>query len=203
MALVAGTRAPLTRERILEAAETLFLARGFAGTAVDDVCTAADSSKGSFYHHFESKEALALAVLDAYYARGLTRLMSGPFHREADPIKRCLAFLRHAEDISVEVWSEGCILGSFAADLADSSPRVHGAVANRLKNLAAALAPLFAAALAQQSARPRRPTADDLAHQFLAVVEGAIVLAKAHRQPPRIAAGIRSYRQVLEGFMTA
>ena len=59
-------RSEETRARILEAAIKQFSNRGFAAASVDDICTEAGVSKGAFYHHFETKQALFLALLDSW-----------------------------------------------------------------------------------------------------------------------------------------
>jgi len=50
------------RDRLLKAAKVLFLLRGLIAVTVDDVCLAADVSKGGFYHHFPDKESPFLEV---------------------------------------------------------------------------------------------------------------------------------------------
>lgn len=177
------------------------LSRGYPSTTVDEICDAADVSKGSFYHYFDSKEDLGLAVLGAYYSRGIARLKDGPFQEERDPVRRCLALLDHAEAIAEEVWADGCVLGSFAIDLADTSPRIHGAVSRHLSSLAKELAQVFREALERAPRRAAALSAEALAEQFLAAVEGAIVLSKAHDDPGRIPAGIRTFRRLLEAWL--
>jgi AcrR family transcriptional regulator len=59
-------RSEETRAKILESAIKLFSARGFNAASVDDICRDAGISKGAFYHHFESKQALFLALLDGW-----------------------------------------------------------------------------------------------------------------------------------------
>ncbi|HRQ22849.1 MAG TPA: helix-turn-helix domain-containing protein, partial [Anaerolineales bacterium] len=59
-------RSEETRSRIIESAIKLFSARGFNAASVDDICKEAGISKGAFYHHFESKQALFLALLDGW-----------------------------------------------------------------------------------------------------------------------------------------
>lgn len=59
-------RSEETRARILEASIKLFSNRGYNAASVDDICAEAGVSKGAFYHHFESKQALFLALLDSW-----------------------------------------------------------------------------------------------------------------------------------------
>jgi AcrR family transcriptional regulator len=55
-----------TRERLLRAAVDLYSAKGFSGASVDDVVRRAGVTKGAFYHHFESKAHLILAIHDRF-----------------------------------------------------------------------------------------------------------------------------------------
>src|SRR5512135_1945561 len=59
-------RSEETRSRILDAAIKLFSSRGYNQASVDDICREAGISKGAFYHHFKSKQALFLALLDGW-----------------------------------------------------------------------------------------------------------------------------------------
>jgi len=59
-------RSEETRSKIIESAVKLFSTRGFNAASVDDICKDAGISKGAFYHHFESKQALFLALLDGW-----------------------------------------------------------------------------------------------------------------------------------------
>ena len=59
-------RSEETRTKIMEAAVKLFSTRGFNTASVDEICEEARISKGAFYHHFESKQALFLALLDGW-----------------------------------------------------------------------------------------------------------------------------------------
>ncbi len=55
-----------TRDRLINSARYLFWERGFAGTSMADLLAHADVNSGSFYHFFESKEALLREVLEGY-----------------------------------------------------------------------------------------------------------------------------------------
>ncbi len=59
-------RSENTRAKLLASALKQFAARGYEATSVDDICRGADVSKGAFYHHFESKQALFLDLMNSW-----------------------------------------------------------------------------------------------------------------------------------------
>jgi len=61
-------RSAETRMRIMEAAVTRFSADGYDAASVDEICAEAGVSKGAFYYHFESKQALFLGLLQDWLA---------------------------------------------------------------------------------------------------------------------------------------
>jgi len=178
----------------MEAARELMLARGYSATSVDDICSAAHVSKGSFYHSFASKEELGLAVLNAYYQHGLSRLRNGDYVGIPDAGGRLLGFFDHLESVAPELWEHGCLLGNFATELAESSPEIHGRVSELFDELLAALTPVFA---------PFGDDAKATTEQLLNVLEGAIIMGRAHSDPGRIAVGVRRFRRVVEMQMDA
>jgi AcrR family transcriptional regulator len=64
-------RAVETRALIIRAAADVFGARGYGGSSLTEICAAAGLTKGAVYFHFASKDALALAVVDAQHARAI------------------------------------------------------------------------------------------------------------------------------------
>lgn len=65
-------RAVETRALIIRAAADVFASYGYGGTSMADICQAAGMTKGALYFHFASKEALALAIIDAQHERAMT-----------------------------------------------------------------------------------------------------------------------------------
>ncbi|MFZ5557985.1 MAG: TetR/AcrR family transcriptional regulator [Pseudomonadota bacterium] len=190
-------KALTTREKLLHAGQSLMLSRGYAATTVDEICAAAGVSKGSFYHAFAAKEDLALAILDEYFQRQMEAYGNGPHRRVADPRARAFAFLDHVEHTAAGMWSSGCLLGVFALDMAESSPKIQARLAELFNRMAGGLARLFQPLL-PEGKRKDRPSAQELADHFVAVVEGSIVLAKAHQDGSRVVQGVRSFRRYLE-----
>jgi TetR/AcrR family transcriptional regulator, transcriptional repressor for nem operon len=186
-----------SKERILAGAKELFLAGGYAATTVDAICEKAELTKGAFYYSFDSKEDLGLAVLDWSLRRSVRMLASGPHVGIADPVEKAFAFLEHLEKCSPELWSAGCLLGSFALELADTNSRMQQTVAGMFQavadNFAENLQPIAAVCAGKQA-----PPASEFADTLLGLVEGSIILAKAHRDPNRIPKAIRGFRRFLE-----
>ena len=82
-----------TRQRLLDAAEQVFAAKGYHGTGVDDIIRASDSSKGGFYFHFPNKQGIFLALVDALVPK-LASAVDRAIASEPDPIAQLDAALR-------------------------------------------------------------------------------------------------------------
>jgi TetR/AcrR family transcriptional repressor of nem operon len=191
---------PAADTKLIEAATQLMLSQGYSSTTVDAICEKAGVTKGSFYHYFDSKEELGIAVLQRAHEDGARILGDGAYQNLPDPVQRALGYLRHAQDCSLELWKNGCLLGTFSLDLADTNPRMQQTVSALFgalsHHIAGILQPVVDASTAEDT-----PTALELADQFLSSLEGAIILAKAHRKPELIAAGIHHFRRYIQTFL--
>ena len=180
-----------TREKLVRTAESLMLRDGYSAMRVDDVIRKAGLSKGSFYHFFDSKEALGLAALEHYYADRVGRLAAGTYATETDPLRRAHGFLKHASRVAADLWNTGCLLANLAADAAGSSRVISNALKKRTSDLRALLADLLS-----PFATPEI-TAADLADQFLVCIEGSIVLARIYDDPTYLRRGLEQFRSYL------
>lgn len=163
------------RDKLLEAALAEMLSRGYSATTVDEICDRAGVSKGSFYHFFSSKEDLGLAVLDAYHEKNLEVLSSAPA-TGGKSRGGALWLVDHLIASAGTMWGGGCLLGSFALELAETNTTIAKAVSKRFHAVARKLAIGF-----EPLAKARgQEDAAELAEQFMVVVEGALVLARAH-----------------------
>lgn len=79
--MVVQARAAATRRRILDAAITLFAENGYGETGLADILQRAGVSKGAFYYHFDSKEAVASAIIGEFQLR-LVEAVNGQFDPE-------------------------------------------------------------------------------------------------------------------------
>src|SRR4026207_1201150 len=72
-----------SQTRLLDAAPTGPRTKGYSATTVDDICHAAGVTKGSFFHHFKTKDELALAAAEHF-----SDMAGGPVAAGADPAPR-------------------------------------------------------------------------------------------------------------------
>lgn len=168
-----------SRTRLLDAALQVIRARGYSATRVDDICAAAGLSKGSFFHHFESKEALAVeaarhwsTVTDAFFA-------AAPYHRAEDPLERVLGYLDFRKSILMgRVPEFTCLVGTMVQETYDTNPAIREACDRSISGHASEVARDIA--LAREKYVPDAPwTAESLALHTQAVLQGAFILAKA------------------------
>ncbi|MFT7623347.1 MAG: TetR/AcrR family transcriptional repressor of nem operon [Myxococcota bacterium] len=117
------------RDKLIEAMQTLSLCKGFPATTVDEVCAEAGVSKGSFYHHFDSKDDVGHAALDGFFKGLVGGLTTGPFTPIDDPVQRLHAFVKNAGEVCAgPLLQSGCMLGSLAPNLAESDAPIQGAI---------------------------------------------------------------------------
>jgi TetR/AcrR family transcriptional repressor of nem operon len=167
------------REQIIDAGLKCLVERGFNGVAVQDITTAAGVPKGSFYNHFDSKEALGAEIVERYGKISTRRAILGD--KSIAPLDR---LRRHFETLNA-VFAEsnferGCLLGNFSAELANQSALIRdslrGLYAQWTKDLEVAIHD----AQAQGSISTKLP-ASDLAAFLLDAYEGALLRARVEK----------------------
>ncbi|BBY16535.1 TetR family transcriptional regulator C-terminal domain-containing protein [Mycolicibacterium litorale] len=117
---------PSLRDALLDAGFETLHAGGYSATGVAAIAAAARAPKGSFYNHFDSKEALAVEVL-ARYGRGRRLdLLTEPSVPALQRIRNHLDHLR--ADLAAYGYQRGCMYGNFAAEAPAGAPGVTAAV---------------------------------------------------------------------------
>ena len=167
------------RTRLLEAARDVIRAQGFAASSVDDLCKAAGVTKGAFFHHFESKEALGVAAANHWTETTSAFFETAPYHGLDDPLHRLLGYVRFRKSIIEGDLAEfTCLVGTMTQETYGSHPAIRDACAASIFGHARTLEPDIAEAM-----RARRMDADwtpaSLARHIQAVLQGAFILAKA------------------------
>lgn len=171
------------RARLLDAAVDMIRARGFAATSVDELCQAAAVTKGSFFHHFKSKEELGIAAARHWGATTSTFFADAPYHAHDDPLDRVLAYVAFRKSIIVGELAEfTCLVGTMVQEVYVQSPAIRDACADSIFGHASTLEADIAAAIRNRGVKGNW-TADSLARHTQTVIQGAFVLAKAANDP--------------------
>ncbi|MGW0211140.1 TetR/AcrR family transcriptional regulator [Streptomyces sp. NPDC003233] len=116
------------KEKIVSAAESLIELHGYSALGVAEICKAAEVPKGSFYYFFESKEALALAVIDQHWTaerRGWT----GVLNSNADPLERLRRLFELTETAQRASQQScgtvsGCLFGNLTLEMSNQTEAI-------------------------------------------------------------------------------
>lgn len=171
------------RPRLLEAAREIILTKGFTATSVDDLCKAADVTKGAFFHHFGSKEALGVAVADFWAETTSAYFAAGPYHAPATALERVLAYVAFRKAIIVGALPQfTCLVGTMVQEVYQSSADIRAACGRSIFGHTETLE-----ADIEEARRERGIVADwtaaSLARHTQTVIQGGFVLAKAANDP--------------------
>ena len=108
----------VTKRRLLDAGLATFLERGYNATGIQDLLVATSVPKGSFYHHFASKEDFALQVIDRYVAEVQLILDQSLGETERSPLARVRLFFERLLALYASQGYLGSLLGLLGQELA-------------------------------------------------------------------------------------
>jgi TetR/AcrR family transcriptional regulator, transcriptional repressor for nem operon len=167
-----------TRERLVESARYLFWERGFAGTSMADLLSHAEVNSGSFYHFFDSKEALLREVLKTYVDALRPMVVDPAYAKTPEPVARIFAILAgYRERILQTECRYGCPLGRLALEIDPENRPAHNLIAQNFRGWIEAVKECL------DQIRDRLPENTDtgsLATYVLAVMEGAVMISRSY-----------------------
>jgi TetR/AcrR family transcriptional regulator, transcriptional repressor for nem operon len=172
------------KSKLLDAATALVRQKGYAATSIDDLCKAAGVTKGAFFHHFPSKEALAVAGAQAWTDHAQARIFTdAPWMQPTDPLERLLAHIDFrlamldgpAEDFT-------CFVGTMVQETFATNDNIRAACDASITAYAERLAQDIQPAI-DLNGIGHGVTALGLAYNIQAVLQGAFILAKARGDP--------------------
>jgi TetR/AcrR family transcriptional repressor of nem operon len=192
-----------SKVKFLDAALHVIRAKGYSATRIEDICDAAGLTKGSFFHHFKSKEELALAAADHFAAKADRAFAAAPYQTISDPLERLLAYVDFRRSIlQGELPDYTCLLGTMVQEVYDTQPAIRAACERHISAHAGAVARDIAEAKRRYA--PNAPwTPESLGDFTQAVIQGAFVLAKAKHGPEIAAECLSHLRRYLETQFTS
>jgi TetR/AcrR family transcriptional repressor of nem operon len=169
------------REKIIAAGVEMVALNGFNATGVDSVLRAAGVPKGSFYHHFGTKENFGMEVINLFAENYERKLVSFLNDQAVPPLERIRNYMEHSIDhLAEENFSKGCLIGNLGQELADQNERFR----DRLAEVFGDWLNMFTGCLreAQQSGALNSNLDPEAISSFLlSGWEGAILRAKVIR----------------------
>jgi AcrR family transcriptional regulator len=167
-----------TRDRLIDSARYLFWERGFAETSMVDLLTHARVNSGSFYHFFESKEALLRAVLEDYLHLLKPMVVDPAFAQTNEPMARIFAILAgYRARILQTDCKYGCPLGRLALEIDPENLPAHKLIAENFQSWIG----VVRECIEQLKDRlPKSTNPDALSTYVLAVMEGGVMLSRSY-----------------------
>lgn len=168
-----------TRDRLIESARFLFWERGYAGTSMSELLAHAQVNSGSFYHFFDSKEALLRAVLEQYIELLRPMVVNPAFASTPKPLDRIFAILAgYRERILMTHCTFGCPLGRLALEVDPENGPAHKLIAQNFQGWIDAVRECL---VQMKPVLPRATDIDAVATFVLVTMEGGVMLSRSYR----------------------
>jgi AcrR family transcriptional regulator len=176
---MAAPKNAATRNRLIESARFLFWERGYAGTSMAELLAHAEVNSGSFYHFFDSKEALLRAVLEQYTKLLRPMVVDPAFATTQKPLERIFAILAgYRQRILMTDCTFGCPLGRLALEVDPENAPAHKLIAQNFQGWIEAVRECL---VEMKPALPRGTDTDALATFILVTMEGGVMLSRSYR----------------------
>ncbi|MFB8774851.1 TetR/AcrR family transcriptional regulator [Streptomyces broussonetiae] len=184
--------AATTRDQIVAAADRLFYHHGYEHTSFADIAGAVGLSRGNFYYHFKSKDAILDAVIDARLA-GTRRMLQQWEAEVPTPVGRIVRYVEIVLTNRADIQDYGCPVGTLTTELAKLEHAMLGQ--------ASRLFTLFRAWLREQfTLLGQTERADELAMHVLAFSQGVAVMANAFHDETFIQREVDRMREWLHTY---
>jgi TetR/AcrR family transcriptional repressor of nem operon len=189
---------PDTKTKLLDASLKVIRSQGYAATSVDDLCREAGVTKGAFFHHFKSKEDMAVSAAAHFGAMAEGLFSHAAYRGLADPLDRLLGYVDFRKSIlRGEVSQFTCLLGTMVQEAYETNPAIRAACDQYISAHAATVEADIAAVMRVRGMAPGW-SASSLALYIQSVLQGSFILAKAKHGPAVAADCLDHLRRYLE-----
>lgn len=186
------------RERLLRSGTKLIYQNGFHGTTVDAVLLDAAVPKGSFYHHFGSKDVFGQAVLDRYMDFQFTLFAKWAAKKNLSTADKLTGYAGEMSKIFVRSgYRHGCLAGKLSTEVSVTSDVFRSKLNAHIHAWTAELIALLSAGQAKGDVRTDRAP-QDLGAAVLAAIQGTFVLALSTRDRQSLSALEDTLRLIVE-----
>jgi len=170
-----------TRDHLLQVGLRRIRTMGYASTGVKEILDEADVPKGSFYHHFASKEDFAKEVLELYVRGEEERAEKVLRDGKGSPLKRLRRYFEELIDVyGPTATISGCMMGNLSLKMADHSDSIQSLLHESFSNWQTGVAGVLQEAIDRGDlAKSNKP--QELAAFLLNSYEGALLRSKADR----------------------
>jgi TetR/AcrR family transcriptional regulator, transcriptional repressor for nem operon len=187
------------RYSLIDAGTDLMRRSGYVATSVDEICAAAGLTKGAFFHHFPSKEALAEACLRHWQEQMATLHRSAAYQQIDDPVAKVLASI----DFMGEVFAnpdvqKSCLAGTAAQEVSETNPVLREAAHTCFAKGEAYFQSLLDAACLTSN---KKLDTASLAEHWMSTVQGSLLMAKASRDPAVISRNLTHFKTYIAGLL--
>ncbi len=177
MKLVSSTKAS-TRQALIEGGVTLMREHGYSNTGIVEVLNHVGVPKGSFYHHFESKEQFGCEIISYFEKQNLDKMSTLLQSKQGNALTRLHDFfIQSKDDFIAADYRSGCLIGNLGQEMADHSEILRAALAGVMANWKELLAECISEAQENGLISASRPS-KKIAELLLLGWEGALLSAK-------------------------
>ncbi|GGW53926.1 TetR/AcrR family transcriptional regulator [Streptomyces griseoloalbus] len=178
------------RSKILTAAQSLIELRGYSALGVAEICKTAGVPKGSFYYFFESKEALALAVIDEHWTaqqHNWVRVLKS----DQEPLQRLRHLFEETEAAQRAGQAtcgtvSGCMFGNLTLEMSNQTETIRGRLQQIFDAQVDMVEEVVSEALERGDAAVAAPRA--AARSVVAQLEGQVLFAKLYNDTAQLEA---------------
>ncbi len=187
-----------SKTKLLDAALNVIRAKGYAAATIDDICHGAGVTKGSFFHHFKSKDELALSAAAYWGEMTESFFAAAAYHLSDDPLERLLGYVDfRAEILQGELPDYTCLLGTLVQETYATHPDIRAACEKGMSTHIAILTRDIEAAKRRYA--PDAPwNAASVGYFIQSVLQGAFIFAKAKLGPEVARESLAHLRRYLE-----
>jgi TetR/AcrR family transcriptional regulator, transcriptional repressor for nem operon len=189
-----------SKVKLLDAALHVIRAKGYTATTIDDICQHAGVTKGSFFHHFKSKDELALDSA-AYWASTTEAFFAAAsYHEASDPLQRLLGYIDfRISNLVGNLPDYTCLLGTLVQETYGTHPEIRVACDRGLSTHIALLTSDVEAA--KRLYAPKATWSAESVGTFIQVVlQGSFIFAKSTQSPDIVRESLSHLRRYLEGL---